>query len=308
MTSSGLPAATASAARTSIVDSPVVRTLACRCEQSKSREEGRASASVAMRAATADFFCPGSSLAPFGWIASFTRSRRSTGAAISSSMICASSAPVMASISARWVCASLMNSGSFNVRSKARRSAATRSGGTPGVVAIGRPTTVAFDMNSSTACSSGVFAFCSRSSGTSGRSGSFSMPTWMIGMIHFFCDVFRRDRDVARPRIGRAPFDLAALHREVDVAAVRIAEDDPDPGAEDVVVDRRHLHRDRSGLGRADGGLALDEVGPASWSARCARSPSPGSTSSCCRPSGSRAGPPGSSGSGRAPGRPAGPG
>ena len=50
--------------------------------------------------------------------------------------------------------------------SKAARSAATRSGGTPGLVTIGRATTTALEMKSNTACCSASLAR-SRNSGTS---------------------------------------------------------------------------------------------------------------------------------------------
>jgi len=59
----------------------------------------------------------------------------------------------------------------------AARSAATRSAGTPGVVASGRPTVATRAMNSNNGLSAGLTAW-SMISGTSGNSGSFSIPAW----------------------------------------------------------------------------------------------------------------------------------
>jgi hypothetical protein len=87
------------------------------------------------------------------------------------------------------------------------------------------------------------------------------MPICRTGADQFLFDHVRRHREVARPRIGGTAFHFAALHGDVDVAAVGIAEDDLDLGADDIVEHRRHLDRDRSGLGRANRGFARHQVG-----------------------------------------------
>ena len=83
--------------------------------------------------------------------------------------------------------AAAMNSGSFTTASNALRSAASRSAGTPGVAASGRPTVELRAMNSSSGLSCAGTG-SSVISGTFGSSGSFSRPAWTNGMI-LFCGI-----------------------------------------------------------------------------------------------------------------------
>ena len=172
-------------------------------------------------------------------------------------MISAILSPICGRTSSFSFAATAMNSGSVTAASNAARSAATRSAGTPGVVASGRPTVEARAMNSQQRLVCSGRTGRSRISGTFGSSGSFSTPACTSGMICFCGIQVGCDRHVGRIRIGAAAFDLAALHREIDVRAAAIAEDDLEPGAEHVVVEHRILHRRRACAGGADGGDAL---------------------------------------------------
>ena len=103
------------------------------------------------------------------------------------------------SISICSLSASLMNSGSFIVASKARRSAASRSAGTPGGAATGRPGSCRIRISVSTRF---LWASVTSSSadGTSGRSGSFSSPICTItlrslSLIQCGRDAFMVDHD-----------------------------------------------------------------------------------------------------------------
>jgi hypothetical protein len=80
--------------------------------------------------------------------------------------------------------ASARNCGSCRVASKARRSAATRSGGVSGVVTAARESTMSADMNCMTARSASL-AVSSVSSGTSANSGCRRGPIWTRMWIFF---------------------------------------------------------------------------------------------------------------------------
>ena len=72
-----------------------------------------------------------------------------------------------------------------------------------------------------------------------------------------------------RPGIAAAAVELVAFHRDIDVAAARIAGDDLELGAEQIVRHLRVEHRRRTCAGRADGERL--GLGACRWSRR--RSP-----------------------------------
>src|SRR5262245_16414971 len=67
----------------------------------------------------------------------------------------------------------------------------------------------------------------------------------------------------ARPRPAAAPADLAALHRDADIVAARIAGDDLEPGAERVVGEFGKLIGVVANTRRTDGELLRHYVIPA---------------------------------------------
>src|ERR1700738_948456 len=64
----------------------------------------------------------------------------------------------------------------------------------------------------------------------------------------------------ARPGPAATTFHLAALHRQIDVVAARIAGDDLESGAEHRIGDLGELIRIRARSGRADDQLAPQRV------------------------------------------------
>src|SRR5262249_31912878 len=150
----------------------------------------------------------------FPSISLLARERTSAGALMVASAIFCASSPVIGLMSVFDFSASARKSGSFITASKARRSASTRSVGTPALVTSGREIAVSAEMNVST-CRSASFLARSWSVGTSGSSGLRFTPTWTSTMTFFSASHCGRvdfhDAHEFEPRPPTSPRSIARL-------------------------------------------------------------------------------------------------
>ena len=161
-------------------------------------------------------------------------------------------------ISRSSLAASARNCGSFMVASNAARSAALRSAGMSGEVKNGRPTILPGDQEPQH-----LALLVARGALERHR---HVRQVGILLQIELHQHVDLRQPVLlaleARPRPAAAAVDLAALHREIDVVAARIAGDELDLGAEHVAQDQR----ERVGIGAdraaAEAELALEHVVP----------------------------------------------